>query len=496
MKQKSILFLSSSLLSLSLFVMLFSFGCATSDGKNNKRAYGNNVSQDTSVASGFSKQWGRIDELTAKDGLGKKNAKAYYLYGAEELQLENYYFDIPVVYNAAVKKWMNYFLQRGRGYFENYVARAGRYAPLMGKILQDSEMPEDLIFLAMAESGFQNKAKSHASAVGPWQFMSYTGKRYGLSIDWYIDERRDPIKATIAASKYLKKLYDDFGCWEIAAAAYNAGEGKLSRAINKYNTDNFWDLREKRYLKAETKNYVPKIMALAIIGKNLKSFGFEDLMIHEPLDFDEIDVSGDTDLIALSNLLGVDFEEIQRLNPEILRWYISPKITNYKLRVPVGFAASWDKIAMQDSVRAKDFQTIPVRYGITSIEHVAKKYKVSKEVLAELNNTSTTHKFGKGQEIILPFRVGQSARDEMYNDLYEKPRRHVLYKQNYKKRIAMASKKGNAVKKPTQFYVVKRGDSLWTVAKKTGTSIDNIVASNLNIIRNRMIREGDRLIIR
>ena len=123
----------------------------------------------------------------------------------------------------------------------------------------------------MAESGFQTKAKSYARAVGLWQFIPSTGRIYGLKIDWYIDERRDPIKSTIAASKYLKKLYEDYGDWEIAAAAYNAGEGKVNRAIARYKTDNFWNLIKKRYLRSETRNYVPKIMALAILGKNLNS---------------------------------------------------------------------------------------------------------------------------------------------------------------------------------------------------------------------------------
>ena len=264
------------------------------------------------------------------------NRKTYFLYGAEHLKLDNYYFDIPVVYNAKVKRWIDYFLNRGRGFFERYGGRAGRYAPLMGNILEENGLPRDLIFLAMAESGFQNKAKSWAKAVGPWQFMSFTGRRYGLHIDWYKDERRDPIKATLAAGKYLKKLYGDFGSWELAAAAYNAGEGKVSRAINRYGTENFWNLSRGRYLKRETKNYVPKIMALAILGKNLRSFGFEDIDFHDPLDFEEIEVGPMTDLYRVGEVLDVDFQELQRLNPEVLRWYTPPADKTYTLRIPIG----------------------------------------------------------------------------------------------------------------------------------------------------------------
>src|SRR5690606_25193368 len=251
-------------------------------------------------------------------------------------------FDIPVVYNEPVKKWINYFVSRGRDWFERYSARAGRYAPVMGAILEDQGLPRDLIFLAMAESGFNSKAKSWARAVGPWQFMPFTGKRYGLHIDWYVDERYDPIKATVAAASYLKKLYDQFGAWELAAAAYNAGEGKIGRAIRMYRTENFWDLTKGRYLKPETKNYVPKIMALAIIGKNLKSFGFQDIEFHDELDFEEIDIKGGQDLVAISEAMGIELEELQRLNPEIMRWFTPLTAETYKLRVPTGTVKTWE----------------------------------------------------------------------------------------------------------------------------------------------------------
>ncbi len=142
--------------------------------------------------------------------------------------------------------------------------------------MADNGLPRDLIYLAMAESGFQNHARSWAKAVGPWQFMPYTGRKFGLNIDWYVDERRDPLKASIAAANYLKTLHNLFGSWELAAAGYNAGEGKIARAIRMYHSKDFWRLTQGRYLRPETKNYVPKIMALAIIGKNLDVFGFNE----------------------------------------------------------------------------------------------------------------------------------------------------------------------------------------------------------------------------
>jgi membrane-bound lytic murein transglycosylase D len=429
---------------------------------------------------------------------GRHKSKTYFLYGAETIQLDNYYFDIPVVYNTKVKQWIDYFLNRGRDFFESYSARAGRYAPVMGKILEDSGLPRDLIFLAMAESGFQTNAKSWARAVGPWQFMPYTAKKFGLKIDWYIDERRDPIKSTIAATRYLGKLYDDFGSWELAAAAYNAGEGKIGRAIRRYQTENFWNLMKGRYLKSETKNYVPKIMALAILGKNLKSFGLEDIDFHEPLDFDEISVPPMTDVMQVAQALDVEFEELERLNPEVLRWYTPPVGESYPLRIPVGKKAEWMNCCSGRDFSAKDFQTYIVsRGGATTLTGIAKRFKVAPYVLTDLNQgPSVDQRLSTGTELKLPFKVGQSRRENMYADLYERPRKEILLRQAYRSRIHQASKHGKRITAPMEYYTVQKGDTLWTVSQKTGVPLDTIIISNMEIIKNRMIRAGDKLVVR
>ena len=423
--------------------------------------------------------------------------KTYFLYGAEHLKLENSYFDIPVVYNAAVKKWMDYFLTKGRASFKRYASRSGRYAPLLGKILEREGLPRDLVFLAMAESGFHNKAKSWAKAVGPWQFMSYTGRKFGLHIDWYVDERRDPFKATLAATKYLKKLYDDFGSWELAAAAYNAGEGKVQRAIRRYNTENFWQMRRGRYLKGETRNYVPKIMALAILGKNLKTFGFDDVEFGQRLDFETVEVAGGVDIMALSEKLEVSFEEIHRLNPEILRWFTPPHHETYSLRVPVGAKGRYEKCCESESFQAVAFQEYKIQGRGTTLRDIARRFRIKKpEVLEWLNKAPSSRvRLAKGQTVLLPFRRGQSRRASMYADLYERPRRSVLRRREYRKQVRYALRRGKKITNPSKYYVVERGDSLWSVAKKTGQSMYTIIASNMNIIKHRMIRRGDRLVV-
>lgn len=429
------------------------------------------------------------------DKSGNHTRKAYFLEGAEELNLENYYYDIPVVYNDAVKKWINYFLNRGRDYFEIYSERGGRYAPLLGKMLEDNGMPRDLIYVAMAESGFQTKAKSYARAVGLWQFIPSTGRIYGLKIDWYIDERRDPSKSTIAASKYLKKLYEDYGDWEIAAAAYNAGEGKVNRAIARYKTDNFWNLTKKRYLKSETRNYVPKIMALAILGKNLNSFGFKDIEFHGPIDFAEIDVPGKTDLVVLAQEMKIDVEDIYFLNPELLRWYIPHNIEKYRLKVPVGAEVVYGECCANKNFTASAFQKYRPN-SATTIAQVAKKFRIQPSVLEDLNSCPASTRITKGQEVVLPFREGQNIKEAMYADLYERPRRHVRARKTYKGQIKLAKASGQKLANPKEYYTVQKGDTLWTVSKKTGTPLNVLINSNLSTVEGRMIRQGDKIAVR
>jgi membrane-bound lytic murein transglycosylase D len=436
-----------------------------------------------------------IDGVATANNSSTYKGKTYFLEGAEELNLENNYFDIPVVYNDQVKKWMDYFLNRGRGFFERYTERAGRYAPILGAILEEHGLPRDLIFLAMAESGFNTSAKSWAAAVGPWQFMPSTGRLYGLEQNWYIDERRDPIKATVAAARYLTKLYGDFGSWEVAAAAYNAGEGKLSKAIVKYKSEDFWDISKGRYLKDETKNYVPKIMALAIIGKNLKSFGFDDVEFHEPLDFDEVTVKAGTDLVKLSEALGVEFEEIQRLNPEVLRWFSPLDVESYKLRIPPNSAEKFAQCCSKVDLVAKDFQEYVVTKNGMSLADVSKKFKIKKGyVLSKINDLPESARFKKGETVKLPFRLGElvSPSNNLYADLYEKPRREILRK-NHRNRSLRRVASG---KKPVRYYTVKKGDSLFTVAQKHGISVKRLIASNGEIKKSRKVSAGDKLVIK
>ncbi len=190
------------------------------------------------------------------------------------IKLQNTTFDYPITVNTAVEKWIDYFTGRGRKHMVKYLERSEHFIPYIRPLLRQYNLPEDLVYLSMIESGFNNQARSSAKAVGPWQFISATGKRYGLSVNWWVDERRDTRKSTLSAAQYLRDLYEMFHSWELASASYNAGETKLARAIRRYGTSDFWALTRHRFLRPETRDYVPKIIAAALIGKNRTQFGF------------------------------------------------------------------------------------------------------------------------------------------------------------------------------------------------------------------------------
>lgn len=416
---------------------------------------------------------------------------------ALELGLRNTKFDIPVTWNKQVAMWVKFFTGRGRGHFLNYTQRAGRYAPVLSKIMADNGLPRDLIYLAMAESGFTNSARSWAKAVGPWQFMPYTGRKFGLNIDWYVDERRDPLKATIAAANYLKTLHNLFGSWELATAGYNAGEGKIGRAVRMYKTKDFWQLTKGRYLRPETKNYVPKIMALAIIGKNLDVFGFNQIAFEPALDYEEIMVKGSADLYEVAEALELDFEEVKRYNPEIVRWQTPPYVEGYALRIPVGAKEAWDEYKDKDNVIADNFKTY-VTSGSSSLHQLSKKFKVPMNVLADLNPDLSEAPLISKTVVLLPFREDHSLQASMYADIYEKskPKRTARHRRSHGRSISSYMKGGKKIKNPSIFYTVKRGDTLWRVAQRTGVPMSTIIRTNAHLIKKRQILPGDKLAIK
>jgi membrane-bound lytic murein transglycosylase D len=273
----------------------------------------------------------RLEELYAKSGITGLDP------GLEEA-LKNWEhqvkFDVPIQMNKQVRAYLVYFSTERKAVITRYLSRSTRYLPMIKEVFQEAGLPEDLAYLAMIESGFNNRAYSPAAACGMWQFIKGTGLRYGLAIDSYVDERRDPEKATRAAAKYLLDLYKQFGSWYLAAASYNCGEGRVQRELNQSNHKNFWELSANMCLPTETKNYVPQMIAATIIAKNPEKFGFKNVPYLPPVKYDKVPVTETTSLTAAAVAVNVPPDEVADLNPELLRGITPPDAQSYTLNLP------------------------------------------------------------------------------------------------------------------------------------------------------------------
>lgn len=245
-------------------------------------------------------------------------------------------FDLPVTYNERVSFWITHFQTRGQRWFRDWLQRSFVYMPMIQNELRKANLPTDLAFMVMIESGFSPNAVSHADAVGPWQFIEATGKRYGLQANYWLDERRDLKKSTLAAIRYISDLKQEFGSWYLVAASYNMGEGGLRRQINKHGTRDFWKLISKKALPQETRDYVPKILAAMLITKAPSLYGFRDLEKLKPLEYDIVSIPGGTDIEAIADQLGVTKKSLKDLNAELILGYVPRHIHNHFIRVPKG----------------------------------------------------------------------------------------------------------------------------------------------------------------
>lgn len=335
------------------------------------------------------------------DNLGHRSGSGVYY--AHHLTTSKE-FDIPYTRNKYVDKWIDYFTGRGRAHFERYLTRLGRFMPYIQKVLDQYNMPRDIVFLSMIESGFNIRARSWASAAGPWQFIRSTGAMYGLDVDYYVDERRDVEKSTHAAARHLKDLYNDFGHWYLAFAAYNAGAAKVRGAIARDGSD-YWDMVRGRYLRQETKDYVPKILAAAIISKDPEKYGFRHIDYQAPVAYDVVTVDGPTDLEVAAECSGVDPDLIRLLNPELLRDMTPPNVKGYQLKIPHGTKDRFQRIYanLRPSQRMR-IHYYTVARGDT-VEGIAKQYGVSASDLAAANRGEiSVHKSKHSKRVKVSYR--------------------------------------------------------------------------------------------
>ena len=248
--------------------------------------------------------------------------------------IETLDFNVPIIRTPKIDKHVQFFSARIHDRFEVWLNRLERHRPMVERIFAEFNLPGDLVFLSLVESGFSTNAVSRAKATGPWQFMKPTAKAYGLRVDNWIDERRDPVKSTLAAAQYLRDLHQLFGSWPLAMAGYNAGERKVGRALVRAQADDFWDLTDTKLLKRETKEYVPRFLAAALIAKDPSRFGFT-ILPPTPVAYEEVVLTHPLHLRMAAQAAGVSYQELKALNPE-LRKDLTPPDPAYHLKVPVG----------------------------------------------------------------------------------------------------------------------------------------------------------------
>lgn len=302
----------------------------------------------------------------------------------------------------AVDRNISLFAQRIKERFSLWLLRSGKYLELMREILKGKNIPEDIAFLPLIESGFNPNAYSVARAVGPWQFIASTGKRYGLKIDWWRDERKDPVKSTHAAANYLKDLYEMFGSWNLAMAAYNAGEGKILKALNRSKSDDYWDLLSTRYIRKETKEYVPRFIAAKLIATDPDNYGFVDQEYYPPFKYDEVVVEKPVDLDVAAECAETTLEVIRELNPELRRWSTPPNVSAYALRIPYGKK----DLFMENLARISDEE----RFSIASytakkgdtLKKISAKRGIPVNVILDLNDDKGVKSLKAGEIIYLP----------------------------------------------------------------------------------------------
>lgn len=414
------------------------------------------------------------------------------------VNLKNRNFDIPIVYNDEVEKWVDYFTGAGRKHFQVYLERKAGIEPVIQPKLKKSGLPQDLIYLAMIESGFSPAAYSHAGASGPWQFMRATGRLYGLQSNWWVDERRDPLKSTDAAIAYLDRLHDEFGDWWLACAAYNSGEAKIRRAIAKLNTREFFEIAENRKaLRRETKDYVPKMMAAAIIGKNAEQFGFE---VHPTdtslIDFEEVSIPKSENLRTIARVANVDRTTIAELNPELLRCCTPPQRTPYKIRVPKGESAKLLTAAIDagEIGTYQDFRRYVIRKG-DSISRIASSTGVPSEAILSMNEIRNIKSLKPGTELVIPDRghaVGVSRRMVASYDRSATGKVHRSRKSRRNSSISTVASAPAPQGAHAIVHVIKKGDTLTAISHRYSVRVEQIRRWN-NVNGSKKLRPGRRI---
>lgn len=376
---------------------------------------------------------------------------------------------IPLIRNKRVEGVIKYWQGKGRKPFTGYLSRAGNYIPMITQILREQGLPDELVYLAMIESGFKLNAYSRSHASGMWQFIKSTGNIFGLYSDWWVDERRDPVKATYAAARYLKKLHLDFDDWYLALAAYNCGEGRVRRHINTFGTRDYWKLTR---LPKETRSYVPLYISAAIIAQNPTEYGFPEIEYPDPVQVDSVIVTESIDIEQIAELVGSDYETIKSLNPTILRWCTPPTVKEFTLYLPHGTARQFEKkVADIPAAKKHKWVTYRVQSG-ESLSQIAARHGTTTSIIRSLpqNNIKNVHKIQVGQKIWIPIPPDRYKLNSVEFTVPESttPQRHKIT------------------------HTVRKGENLTLIARKYGTSVTSLKKWN-NLYHKKYLIPGDKL---
>jgi membrane-bound lytic murein transglycosylase D len=370
--------------------------------------------------------------------------------------------DLPLVLNDQVAMFINYFSSpRGRATLEHAWARAGRYRDMISRVLQQEGVPQDLIYLAQAESGFQPLALSRAGARGMWQFMAQSGALYGLERSWWVDERQDPEKATLAAARHLKDLYKQFGDWYLAMAAYNSGASTVQHAVERTGYADFWELYRRGVLPQETRNYVPIILAETIMLKNPQTYGLGLAAAEPPQQMDQVTITYPVDLRLAAECVDTSVDKLQELNPSLLRM-TTPKDQGFTLNLPAGSRERYETaIAAIPMDMRTWWRYHQVEYG-DSLASISRKYHTPSSSIAQANNLGG-EEVKVGAKLIIPIAPGKQTGESLSYS------RHATH------------------------YKVRKGDTLYSVADDFEVPADKL--RKWNHLRGTALVPGRVLLI-
>ena len=409
--------------------------------------------------------------------------------------------EVPLVYNAKIKGFIDYFSVRNARYAMVMERRKRVYFPMFEEILKSQHVPEEIKFLAIVESGLNTKAVSPAGAAGLWQFMTFTGKEFGLKQDELLDERLDPEKATVAACKYLSALHRTFNDWELALASYNCGPGNVRRAIRKSGyKETFWQIYD--YLPKETRSYVPQFVALTYIMNHMADHGIVADSLEYPIAYDTISVNQYFDMYTFSELLNICSDDMRKLNPALKKGILSGAYP-YKIKVPVDKMAQFylNRIDILDAC-SKEVLRAGVATGAVASRSISSASSSSSSSAAGSTKVYYTVKSGDALGSIATKYHIYIADIKRWNKLSSSTirvgQRLVIYKKGGSNVVASSTSKTKpktiTPKASPSIYYVRSGDSLWTISQKfPGLTIDKI--KKLNGLTSNSIKVGQKLIL-